>query len=153
MMKMPAMDKTKNFYTVLLLCLQTSLICLTGKILLRKILRAAAHRCYKKKHRTTVAVRCLIKLFFGKAFLSKSANGANPILGNILKLGSRGDSLVGSALGLIINIAAGANIFSHDVFSFRIIGIRLFLPTVPFNIQITRSQQRFSDCTLPRPRA
>mgnify|MGYP007040888000 CR=1 FL=1 len=54
-----------------------------------------------------------IKLFFCKAVLAQSANGAYPIVGDILKLGAGGDSLVGSAFRFVVNIAAGAYVFCH----------------------------------------
>ena len=54
------------------------------------------------------------KLFLYKAVLAQSANGANPVLGNILELCACGDSFFGSAFRFVVYIAAGANIFSHN---------------------------------------
>jgi hypothetical protein len=52
-------------------------------------------------------------LFLFKCVFSESADGANPILGNVLPRCTGSNSVVGIAYGRVIFIATGANIFLH----------------------------------------
>lgn len=54
-------------------------------------------------------------LFGNEIALAKTADGAYPIIGDILPLGSWCDTAVGVAYFRVVNIAAGAYILSHKI--------------------------------------
>jgi len=77
----------------------------------------------------------LFALLFYELILSQAAQGANPILRDVLKLGARGNAVIRIAQGGIVPVAAGfANVY-HKNASFAKIyciiicpGRRFFIP-------------------------
>lgn len=59
-------------------------------------------------------IRISVTLFFGKVLLTGTAEGANPILGQVFKIGIRLDTVVGiSYLGLILIATKLAHMNDH----------------------------------------
>ena len=67
----------------------------------------------------------VIILFLYEYVLAEAANGANPIVGNVLKGGAGSDTAVGIANLGIVNIAAGAYVLFHSMLPPRLLEIAI----------------------------